>query len=93
MKQPKDVEDLAGKLAAAAATPLIPTAVVADPSARQERPTRTAKPKKAGSVSVFLRVPHDLHERLESEAIARTKRTGRGVTIQQIILEKAARPE
>jgi hypothetical protein len=91
MKQPRDVEDLAGKLAAAAATPLI--SAPPTPSAQQERPTRTAKPKKAGSVSVFLRVPHDLHERLESEAIARTKRTGRGVTIQQIILEKAARPE
>jgi hypothetical protein len=89
MKKPKDVEELADKLTAAAATPLIP-ATKAPPPAAQERP---AKRKKAASVSVFLRVPHDLHERLESEAIARTKRTGRGVTVQQIILEKAARPE
>jgi hypothetical protein len=89
MKKPKDVEELAGRIAEAAATPLIP-ASPAQPPAAQKRP---AKPKKQGSLSVFLRVPHDLHERLENEAIARTKRTGRGVTIQQIILEKAARPE
>jgi hypothetical protein len=92
MKKAKDVEDLAGRLAAAAATPLIaPASPAPSPKAARERP---AKPKKKQrSLSVFLRVPHDLHERLEAEAIARTKRTGRGVTIQQIILEKAARPE
>jgi hypothetical protein len=42
------------------------------------------------SVSVFLRLPFDLHSRLEAEAIARTKATGKGVTVQQVILDKLA---
>jgi hypothetical protein len=87
MKKARDVDDLAGKLAQAAAAPLVA------PPAPTVQQQRLAKPKKAASVSIFLRVPQDLHARLEGEAIARTKQTGRGVTVQQVILDKLARPE
>jgi hypothetical protein len=78
MKKAQGVEDLASRLAEAAATPLLPVA------SQDNRPART----KPGSVSVFLRVPTDLHSRLENEAIARTKATGKGVTVQQVIIDK-----
>ena len=39
---------------------------------------------------MVLRLPSDLHARLEGEAVNRTKATGKGVTVQQIILEKLA---
>ena len=83
MKKAQGVEDLAGRLAEAAAAPLVPVT----PVAQDNRP---AKAKKPSSVSVFLRLPSDLHARLEQEAIARTKATGRGVTVQQVILDKLA---
>jgi hypothetical protein len=81
MKKARDVDDLAERLSEAAATPLIPQA----PQVMRERP---AGSRKKASVSVFLRLPADLHSRLESQAIARTKATGKGVTIQQVILDK-----
>jgi hypothetical protein len=84
MKKAQDVEDLAGRLSEAAATPLLPAAPVA-----RERPAKTTR--KTGSVSVFLRLPSDLHSRLESEAVARTKASGKGVTVQQVILDKLTR--
>ena len=80
MKKARGVEDLAGRLAEAAAAPLLP--------ATQDN--RPVKGKKTPSVSVFLRLPFDLHSRLEAEAIARTKATGKGVTVQQVILDKLA---
>ena len=83
MKRAQGVEDLAGRLSEAAATPLVAVTPVA-----QDRP---AKAKKTGSVSVFLRLPFDLHSRLEGEAVARTKASGKGVTVQQVILDKLAR--
>jgi hypothetical protein len=81
MKKAQGVEDLASRLSEAAAAPLLPAA----PVTQDNRPARTRKP---GSVSVFLRLPADLHSRLENEAIARTKATGKGVTVQQVILDK-----
>jgi hypothetical protein len=86
MKKAQDVEDLAGRLSEAASAPLLPSAPVA--AVQDNRPARTKKP---GSVSVFLRLPADVHARLESEAVARTKATGKGVTVQQVILDKLAR--
>jgi len=83
MKKAQGVDDLAGRLSEAAAAPLLPMA----PVAQDNRPARTKKP---GSVSVFLRLPFDLHARLEAEAVARTKATGKGVTVQQVILDKLA---
>jgi hypothetical protein len=84
MKKVQGVEDLAGRLSEAAAAPLLPTT----PIAQDNRPVRTRKP---ASVSVFLRLPADLHARLEGEAVARTKATGKGVTVQQVILDKLTR--
>jgi hypothetical protein len=83
MKKAQDVDDLASRLTEAATAPLL----AAPAPVSQDRPARI---KKAGSVSVFLRLPSDLHARLEGEAVNRTKATGKGVTVQQIILEKLA---
>lgn len=82
MKKAQGVDDLASRLTEAATAPLLAPAPVA-----QERPARA---KKASSVSVFLRLPGELHARLEGEAVSRTKATGKGVTVQQIIVEKLA---
>jgi hypothetical protein len=82
MKKAQGVEDLAGRLSEAAATPLMTTNAPVE--------NRAPKPRKASSVSVFLRIPSPLHARLENEAVARTKATGRGVTVQQVILDKLA---
>jgi hypothetical protein len=83
MKKPQNVDDLAGRLSEAASAPLLNTAA----PVTQLRPARARRP---ASVSVFLRLPSDLHSRLEKEAIARTKATGKGVTVQQVILDKLA---
>lgn len=76
MKKPVDVQDLTTSLTAAAATPLV-----------QIPPEHPQRQKKA-SVSVFLRMPADLHARYEAEAVARTKASGKGVTVQQVMIEK-----
>ncbi len=80
MKRPANVQDLTATLTAAASTPL----VRAVPDVTPEKPTR----QKRGSVSVFLRLPAEIHARYEAEAIARTKATGKGVTVQQVMVEK-----
>ena len=84
MKTPRDIPDLGAKLTQAATAPLQSTTttlrVVEKPKA----------PAKTGSVSVFLRVPAEQHAKLADEATARTKATGKGVTVQQIILERLA---
>jgi hypothetical protein len=56
-------------------------------------PLLPAKTRKTASISVFLRLPADLHSRLEAEAVARTKATGKGVSVQQVILDRLARHE
>ena len=84
MKKAQGIEDLAGRLSEAASAPLLPSTPVA--AVQDNRPTKT--PKKTGSVSVFLRLPADVHARLDSEAVARTKATGKGVTVQQVIIDK-----
>ena len=84
MKKPKDVTDLASRLSQAATTPLVSAAI-------QESVAIPVKPRKApnrGSVSVFLRVPPELFKQFDEEAMSRTKATGRGVTVQQVILDK-----
>jgi hypothetical protein len=81
MKKPADVEDLTARLKAASSAPL-----VAMPP--QEEPARRAHAKKAVSKPLFLRVPGHLYARYEAEATRRTKETGKGVTIQQVMLEK-----
>jgi predicted HicB family RNase H-like nuclease len=50
--------------------------------------TDQPKSRKRGSVAIILRIPPDLHAALDNEAVGRTKETGRGVSVQQVILEK-----
>ena len=83
MKKPKDSTDLAALLQTAATTPALTVAAL-EPA--QPQPIKAKKG--AASVAVYLRLPADLHSSLEKEAIARTKKTGKGVTVQQIIIEK-----
>ena len=86
MQKPKDVQDLAASIRTAAATP-----VQAPPQLRTVPKTEKPAKVKSASIPVFVRVPADLHAELENEATARTKETGKGVTVQQIILERARR--
>lgn len=83
MKKPPDIQGLAERLSGAAATPVGATSV----PLTESRPSRT-KPSERGTKSVFLRLAPELFEKLDAEAVSRTKATGRGVTVQQIILEK-----
>lgn len=103
MKKPKDVADLASRLASAASAPLIPPpepvaavpqaqpAETAMPAVKEPAPARAAKPRRKPqrtSVSVFLRLSQPLFERYDQEAMRRTRETGRGVTVQQVILDR-----
>jgi hypothetical protein len=85
MKKSKDVEDLASRLSEAAKAPLVGSA-----PAPQE-PTPTTKTKKKASVAVLLRLPLELFEKCDAEAVSRTKATGRGVSVQQVIVDKLTR--
>jgi hypothetical protein len=93
MKKPKDVTELASRLANAAAMPLVAPAQV--PSAPKEAfpaplPEKRRKTPNRGSVAVFLRLSQPLYEHYDAEAVRRTKETGRGVTVQQVILDRLA---
>lgn len=96
MKKPKDVAELASRLTSAATTPLvsapvggleaagegiIPTAAPGASEKRRKAPNR-------GSVAVFLRLSQALYDQYDEEAIRRTKETGRGVSVQQVILDR-----
>jgi hypothetical protein len=83
MRKPQNIDDLATRLTQAATAPLVPPTLHPDP-------INPPNPRKRASVSVFLRLPSDLHETLEAEAVSRTKATGKGVTVQQVIVEKLA---
>jgi hypothetical protein len=85
MKKPKDVSDLAARLTAGATTPLQVVASTA-PNEPTPIPPSTGTAKRS-SVSVFLRLPAALHGRVADIATERTKQTGKGVTVQQVILE------
>ena len=82
MKKPADVEDLAASLSAAATAPLV------RPPQELASKGRPGRAKREARVPVFLRVPDTLYARYDAEAVARTKATGRGVTVQQVMLEK-----
>jgi hypothetical protein len=86
MKKPRDIPELASRLSNAANTPLVPSFQPVSPEA-QERPRKAPS---RGSKTVFLRVPPELFQRFDDEAVNRTRATGRGVTVQQVILDKLA---
>jgi hypothetical protein len=84
MKRQKNAEELAARLTAGAIAPLqTVTPAVEEPAVKE---TQGSKGKKA-TVAVFLRLPETLHNHLDAKAIARTKELGRGVSVQQVILE------
>jgi len=84
MRKPSDIQGLANRLSSAAATPVgTPTAM-----ATAESKQTPAKAQKRGNISVFLRLPPELFAKMDAEAIKRTKATGRGVTVQHVIVEK-----
>ena len=87
MKRPADVEDLTARLKTASSAPLVqPSPQIA--RSTEENPTRAKKA--AASKPVFLRVPGELYGQYEAEATKRTRATGKGVTVQQVMLEKLA---
>ena len=86
MKKAQGVADLASRLTDAATTPLLQVATIAETP--KDKPRRSAQ--KRSSVSVFLRLPPELFAQIDAEAVKRTKATGRGVTVQQVILDKLA---
>lgn len=97
MKKPKDVADLANRLANAATTPLVVSVPAIEPEAAGETVSsppatheKRGKAPKRATVPVFLRISQTLYERYDEEAVRRTKETGRGVTVQQVILDRLA---
>jgi hypothetical protein len=100
MKKPKDVADLASRLASAASTPLMaPPAAPVVPTDSHEDGEAAAEPKlqkprkkasNRGTVAVFLRMSETLFTEYDQEAVRRTKASGRGVTVQQVILDRLA---
>lgn len=98
MKKPKDVADLASRLASAASTPLVaPLSAVhtdlqeggeAIAGLMPQKPRKKAPNR--GTVAVFLRMSESLFAECDQEAVRRTKATGRGVTVQQVILDRLA---
>jgi hypothetical protein len=67
--------------------PIAPAAVEAAPAVLPEK--RRKAPNRA-TVPVFLRISQVLYEQYDEEAVRRTKQTGRGVTVQQVILDRLA---
>ena len=93
MKPPKNVASLAEALTASMTTPALTIAKETTPAPRKSGKAAVlveppAKASAKGSTSVFLRVPNALFETLQQEATERTKATGKGVTVQQVILAK-----
>jgi hypothetical protein len=93
MKKPKDVTELANRLSSAASTPLVAAPLeLFTPQVEAPTPaTRTAGKRKTpnrSTVPIFLRLSQNLYEQYDEEAVRRTKATGRGVTVQQVILAR-----
>lgn len=83
MKKSTNVADLSARLTNAATTPLVQVAPVVE-----EVQAKPRKQVKRRGVSVFLRLPPELYARIDAEAVTRTKAKGRGVTVQQVIIDK-----
>jgi len=93
MKKAKNVADLAARLSAAAETPLqVPVAPVVIQDSPIREPVVKSEAKRGrvagiGTAPVYLRLPNPIHERLEAIAMERTRETGKGVSIQQVIID------
>ena len=87
MKKRHDVNELAKQLTTAAAAPLQKIAQ-AVPGEVVEPPPATQKKLKSDAIPVFLRLPAAMYQHFDTIAIARTKETGRGVSVQQVIIEQ-----
>lgn len=87
MKKRHDVDELAKQLTTAAVTPLQKSLQVSTEPKVNEAPA-TQKKQKSDAVPVFLRLPATMYKHFDDLAIARTKETGRGVSVQQIIIEQ-----
>ena len=89
MKKRHDVNELAKQLTTAASTPL---QKVAQPVPQDvvvvETPAPTRKKPKSDAIPVFLRLPAAMYQHFDTIAIERTKETGRGVSVQQVIIEQ-----
>jgi len=94
MKKPQDVADLAARLTTAVTTPLVAAAPAEAPpvvAIAVEPVTRARKPRKdrkETTAPLLLRLPATLYNEFDGEAVKRTKATGRGVSIQQVIIER-----
>ncbi|MEI6420579.1 MAG: hypothetical protein WCP55_00050 [Lentisphaerota bacterium] len=92
MKKHHDVDELAKQLTTAAATPLQKiTQDVAPPEPKVVEKPAARKKKKSDAVPVFLRLPAKMYKHFDDIAIKRTKETGRGISVQQIIIEQLER--
>lgn len=90
MKKRPDVDELARQLTASATTPLQSIAPIEPPQAVETRPA-TRKKQKSDAIPVFLRLPATMYQHLENIAVTRTKETGRGISVQQVIIEQLER--
>jgi hypothetical protein len=89
MKPAKGVEDLAARLTTAAAAPLVtPQAVVAPTSVPvPTAPKEPAKKAPANTMQLTLRPTRTLNARYVAAAAERSRKQGRVVTVQEIMLE------
>jgi len=88
MKKPTDVHGLAERLKGAAAVPVGAEPLAAVPPMPAEARKPRAKVRKPATVAVYLRLPPELFAKIDAEAVSRTKTSGRGVNVQQVIVEK-----
>jgi len=92
MKKPKDVTDLANRLASAASMPLVAPPPITHTFVTEEQSPPPASGKRKAparsTIPVFLRLSKDLYDQYDGEAVRRTKATGRGVTVQQVIIDR-----
>lgn len=92
MKKSRDVDELAKQLTTAVTTPLQSVSPSKNPSKETDIDQMPKKRRqKSDAVPVFLRLPAQMYKHFDEIAVARTKETGRGISVQQIILEQLER--
>ena len=91
MKKRHDVDELAKQLTTAVTTPLQKAVQGESPETIETRPAQ--KKQKSDAIPVFLRLPAAMYKHFDAIAIARTKETGRGISVQQVIIEQLERSQ